>query len=195
MNPRLFKLLATGSLTLWLATFCLWLIFVFSTIAVSDERNGRMVWVSANGSTFSITIARGWPDQNGLTFRIARAGQIIWMPFYTSRSGPAPANPIPGIWRESLPGRVSRPNGIPNDMKLIPSPPPNLKVSMVAVSWIWPLAITTFLGSPFWLWLLQLRVRRSRRIRRGQCLHCGYDLRATADRCPECGTVPAKPSN
>jgi hypothetical protein len=50
----------------------------------------------------------------------------------------------------------------------------------------WLIASTFTLLPATWC-LLRLRV--ARRIRRGRCATCGYDLRATPDRCPECGTV------
>jgi hypothetical protein len=54
--------------------------------------------------------------------------------------------------------------------------------------WIpyWPIVLLT--GLPPAVWLMRRR-RVKRRRRAGQCVHCGYDLRETPDRCPECGQL------
>ena len=46
------------------------------------------------------------------------------------------------------------------------------------------------------LWLLTTNRRRRRdRLARGLCPTCGFDLRASQDRCPECGTPMPTPSS
>lgn len=56
------------------------------------------------------------------------------------------------------------------------------------------------IGLPFWLlaivtalpptaWLVGHQRRRRRESPRGLCRRCGYDLRATPGRCPECGLL------
>ena len=51
----------------------------------------------------------------------------------------------------------------------------------------WLLAGTT-LAAPLWSLFRTMRSRRRRGT--GVCRSCGYDLRATPERCPECGTAP-----
>ena len=52
---------------------------------------------------------------------------------------------------------------------------------------LWFLASVTAIG-PLWATRsAALRRRRKLRRSRGLCVNCGYDLRATPDRCPECG--------
>ena len=58
------------------------------------------------------------------------------------------------------------------------------------------------LAVPFWFIILMLLIlpairlrtalRERRHRKRGHCESCGYDLRASLDRCPECGTAFAK---
>ena len=59
-------------------------------------------------------------------------------------------------------------------------------------------AILLFLILPVWQVAHIIKwYRRARRIRRGLCIACGYDLRASRERCPECGLavkIPAGPA-
>ncbi|HVS71898.1 MAG TPA: hypothetical protein VHQ47_11640, partial [Phycisphaerae bacterium] len=39
------------------------------------------------------------------------------------------------------------------------------------------------------IWLRRFR-RQRYRLRHGLCLKCGYDLRSSPEKCPECGAIP-----
>jgi hypothetical protein len=59
--------------------------------------------------------------------------------------------------------------------------------------WFGGLVIAPLVTSRLWAHLRNRRAKRAHRA--GLCVACGYDLRATPDRCPECGTVPtARPA-
>jgi hypothetical protein len=56
------------------------------------------------------------------------------------------------------------------------------------VVWLaWPLLLSAILPAGWLVW----RRKIARERRKGMCRVCGYDLRASPDRCPECGTAIA----
>ena len=55
----------------------------------------------------------------------------------------------------------------------------------------WSLQILFLIAPAVWL-RRAIRQRKELRQASGLCSVCGYDLRATPDRCPECGAIPER---
>jgi hypothetical protein len=73
------------------------------------------------------------------------------------------------------------------------SHPNGFKVDIYVIRW-WHVLLLAALPPAI---LLRVAVRswlRLRRSRTGLCSRCGYDLRATPGRCPECGTATTSPA-
>jgi len=52
---------------------------------------------------------------------------------------------------------------------------------------LWPLLLVIAIRPAIEIYRIRREALRERRRAAGQCAYCGYDLRASGERCPECG--------
>jgi 4-amino-4-deoxy-L-arabinose transferase-like glycosyltransferase len=64
---------------------------------------------------------------------------------------------------------------------------PTAAIFQAVVAPNWFVVLIAALMPSRWMWLWK---RRRQRASVGRCRQCGYDLRATPNRCPECGRAP-----
>jgi hypothetical protein len=185
MKRRLLNLVTALSLLLCVAVVALW---------IPSYRKG----FTAGAVTF-------WPNRAGYGGGAVAAeltsGAVVVEGFLLSKSEPNFEGTWPGIhlersdpghpfddflFRRAWRGRIAG-FGVIDDRLTIPPPEvDDLRVVGVCVpAWFATAALAALPVTRF------VRAQRSRRRRSlGLCPKCGYDLRATPERCPECGTTP-----
>jgi hypothetical protein len=171
LRRRLFTLAAAISLILCLATAVVWLrsYYVMDYVRLFQGRSGittslGQVYVWGYGRRFSVR------STDRTTRRFVPEQRFIW-----HRDGGAPE-------RLSLDGPHYLGFALPvagtNDWQIIAFPH-------------WFLTLLFAIAPTYWFFFAPHR-RRAKRAKLGLCPTCGYDLRASPDRCPECGLVPTE---
>jgi hypothetical protein len=140
------------------------------------------------------SVGRGWPFQ--IDEIVSRRGRIFYRRIIfvapRFRTNPQVAIKYPPQWyRESRP--ATDPTGLVGKHLLGFSyavlPVPGVGMTTGGSDWFIsvPHGFIVLLAG-FSGWWIRRRMRK--RGGAGTCQCCGYDLRATPERCPECGTVP-----
>ena len=171
MRRRLLNLLTALSLLLFVAVVTLWV----RSYRVNDRLNIWPVGASPGGA-----------ECRSYNLRSGKGGMAFWI---SSRNGP-PAPRYVVTWSHNAAywypmqakeadGNMTRWNRLGFELRNHP------RWFSVTLPYWPPAAALAALPA------LRLAgfVRRRKRVKRGLCPNCGYDLRATPGRCPECGAA------
>jgi hypothetical protein len=197
VKRRVFKILSVVSLMLFLATVGVWIGSYLRWDSVEADRYYR--WgLSINRGEFNFSRTTLYPKAV-----LASSHTLVRIPSFTvtstgqrgpvsnhwvfgHSSGPSSqywlASPTLGFGHKVTPGIVGR-----SDSKFVQF--------FKGENWLFPawlIVAITGLFPVYRIYTDAIERRAKKRISNHQCPVCGYDLRATPDRCPECGMVPVK---
>jgi hypothetical protein len=193
--PRILLNAATAlSLILFVATVVLWVRSYFASdwycfpaerVMADDpaDDSGLVTQLVVRSSRGKVQVLRN----ETVPHRIEPTGHGSTRPVPPSVS-PQRSLPTDRSWRF---GGIERFHRLPNRQQVANGSYLFLGFDYLALPWWMPTAVAAIVPG---IWLVRLpgRLRHLRRIRNRLCPSCGYDLRATPDRCPECGTIPAR---
>jgi hypothetical protein len=186
---RLFNAIAALSLALFLASA--WVQWRSSLIKdeISIARRMKYIIISDSGriGLAAATCSTGLPGYVGGGPRLIKGNPTVYSQHIEVR------------WKSMLPGSGDygldhlgfQDSTVFTYGRLLGSGDPETRplVSDVTTITIPDVFLLCLFGATPAVWLRRSWLRR-RRIQRGLCVVCGYDLRATPDHCPECGTIP-----
>ena len=170
MKRRLFNLLTLLSLLLCVAAGGMWVRSHRAHDCVSASSVHWTLAVDSDAGVLSVLTQWSESPRERFPWLAERHDRVIWDPRL-----------LPPVW-EAWGFQVRRLVGAPQ-----PGAPPRWTFSALTAPY-WAVVTLAALGPT--LSLGRALCRRSR-LHRGCCAHCGYDLRATPGRCPECGNPAA----
>jgi hypothetical protein len=182
MMRRLFNIASALSLVVGLLFAAAWVSSRDNYLSAAFHLGGRFVFAEGHGELLHVGIVQGArpSDPTG-----------CWLCWFTQPDpiqiyGPTNLwKVVPGSLWSDWAAQVYVGDGSGRQM------PPLRPLHGVIIAWWAALLAPAFLPL---LWLLMFQLGRSRRARqehrriRGLCPTCAYDLRASKDACPECGT-------
>ena len=149
-----------------------------SRIRYEDLSGRPMPWAQADPAGASLQASASHPEMK----------RASWSSGPARRDGSIGREPVPWhgfTWSRRVSSRLARSSRMRSGGKAVVSPAFRRSVEEQYISV--PYWLLLFVGGlPFVFWMRGVMQARSR-ARNGLCSGCGYDLRETSGRCPECG--------